>query len=122
MALTLEADVNLFLRKLPYEQLRSYSGVSVLYPFEARAAEVVVMPARSFGRTADLVAVINSTKYGVAAEGAGFDVPGHSRDLVPAHVFAKRPTIRSDLLPPAPARLRQLRSLPRTAAGSATTP
>lgn len=122
VALTLEADVNLFLMKLPFEQRRSYSGVAVLYPFEARAAEVVVMPARSFRRADDLVAVINSTRYGVAADRAGFDVPGHSRDLVPTRVFAKRPTIRSDLPPPAPARLRQLRALPRTAAGSATSP
>lgn len=122
VALTLEADVNFFLSKLGYEQQRSYSGVSVLYPFEARAAEVVVMPARSFPRAEDLVAVINSTRYGVAADAAGFDVPGHPRDLVPAQVFAKRPTIRYDLPPPSPVRLRQLRALPRTPAGSATTP
>ena len=122
VALTLEADVNLFLRRLPFEEQQNYDRVALLYPFEARAAEVVAVPARAFPRAADLVSLITSTTVGSVLERSGYEAPGTTPSLFPRKLYAERPTIRGDLPPPSPARLRQLRDLPKTAGSPGISP
>ena len=122
VALALEADVNVLLEKLDYKEQRGYDGVDVLYPFETRGAEVVVVPARSFRRADDLVAVLGSRTMMSAAERAGLEVPGRAAYPRSKRLDAVRPTIRYDLPPPTPARLRQLRAIARTAATKPAAP
>ena len=114
LALTLEADVGAWVNDLPYEQQRDFDQAAILYPFEARGVEVVVVPARSFTRANDLVRVLGSSSLLLALEGNGFEVPTRPPYLFPKRVYAGRPTIRYDLPPPPPARLRQLRALSRS--------
>lgn len=114
IALTLEAEVTVALAVLPFEELRGYSGVRVLYPLEARAAEVVVVPARTFSRADDLIAVMQTRSLAYLLERSGFEVPPRRPGFLDAEaVFAARPTVRSDLPPPAPELLRTLRALRR---------
>ena len=74
VALTLEADVNASLANLDNEQQRDYDRLALAYPFEARGAEVVVVPDRSCRRAGDLVALLGSPSMG-AVERVGFEVP-----------------------------------------------
>ena len=113
LALSLEADVNLELEKLEYEALRVYEGVVLRYPFEARAAEIVLVPNRSFDRADDLVGVFGSRSLTTKLERTGFEVPGRARYPLAKKPFASRPSIRYDLPAPAPELLRRLRALPR---------
>ena len=118
VALTFEGDVNLALDVLKSEERFEYDRVVLRYPFETRAAEIALVPSRSFARARDLAAVLGSEDVGFKVQRqTGFDPPGYSRSNYPPKVFSARPPIRYDLPPPAPERLRQLRALPR--AGSA---
>ncbi len=117
VALTLEADVNLAFDKLGFAERHSSDLVGVRYPFEARAVELVMVPSSTFDRPRDLVTVFGSRTVSSSVNQLGFDVPGRSRSYAASKAFALRPTIRYDLPPPSPERLRQLRALP--AAGNA---
>jgi len=74
VALTLEAEVNAFLASLDDEQQRDYDRLALACPFEARGAEVVVVPDRSFRYAGDLVALLGSPSMG-AVERMGFGCP-----------------------------------------------
>lgn len=123
VALTLEADVTAALDELEFEEQRDYDQALVLYPFETRTAEVVMVPATTFDRAGDLALALRSRTGAYLLGRSGFDIVGREpRFLSAEKVFASRPTIRTDLAPPPAARLAALRSLGTPGDAPAPTP
>lgn len=110
VALTLEADARLALEAVGYEDRKSFGGVTLRWPIDVRAAEVVAVPAAGFRRTGDLEFVLRSDAIVFSFGDAGYEIEEETFRVADVPVFAARPPTRTDL-PYDPELLRMLRTL-----------